>query len=130
LVSLRKTTQDVKPSSFDYVPKLQMTKLYTDIELYKRYELTEDEIQKNEELWREERDQPELQTTQGQDLRSIGITPAGLESDIDTGQAMTGLIPPGEQPAAGPPGAGGAPAIPGPGAPAAPGGGGAGIPTI
>jgi hypothetical protein len=92
--------------------------------------LTQEEIQKNEELWREERDQPELQTTQGQDLRSIGITPAGLESDIDTGQAMTGLIPPGEQPAAGPPGAGGAPAIPGPGAPAAPGGGGAGIPTI
>jgi site-specific DNA-methyltransferase (adenine-specific) len=49
LVSLRKTTQDVKPSSFDYVPKLQMTKLYTDIELYKRYELTEDEIQFIEE---------------------------------------------------------------------------------
>ena len=91
--------------------------------------LTQEEIQKNEELWREERDQPELQTTQGQDLRSIGITPAGLESDIDTGQAMTDLVPPGEQPAAATPG-GAAPAIPGPGAPAAPGGGGAGIPTI
>jgi site-specific DNA-methyltransferase (adenine-specific) len=49
LVSLRKTTQDVKPSSFDYVPKLQMTKLYSDIELYKRYELSEDEIQFIEE---------------------------------------------------------------------------------
>jgi len=44
LVSLRKTTQDVKPSSFDYVPKLPMTKLYTDSELYSRYELEADEI--------------------------------------------------------------------------------------
>lgn len=44
LISLRKTTQDVKPSSFDYVPKLQMTKEYSDSELYKRYELNEEEI--------------------------------------------------------------------------------------
>jgi site-specific DNA-methyltransferase (adenine-specific) len=49
LISLRKTTQDVKPSSFDYVPKLQMTKKYLDSELYKRYELNEEEIQFIEE---------------------------------------------------------------------------------
>ena len=52
--------------------------------------LTKEEIQENEELWKEERDEPELQTTQGQDLRAIGVTPAGLESDITTGQELAG----------------------------------------
>jgi hypothetical protein len=59
--------------------------------MMKRYlGLTEEEIVENETLWQEERDQPELETTQGQDLRSIGITPAGLESDIATGEEITG----------------------------------------
>ena len=53
--------------------------------------MTEEEILENEQMWREERDQPELQTTQGQDLRSVGITPAGMESDIEAGQELTGL---------------------------------------
>ena len=57
--------------------------------MLKRYlGLTESEILENEELWEEERATPELQTTQGQDLRSIGITPAGMESDIETGQEL------------------------------------------
>ena len=57
----------------------------------KRYlGLSEEELVENETLWKEERDEPELETTQGQDLRSIGITPAGLESDIQTGQEITG----------------------------------------
>jgi len=51
--------------------------------------LTEEEIVENEKLWREERDQPDLVTTQGQDLRSIGITPAGLEADIATGEQLS-----------------------------------------
>ena len=85
--------------------------------------LSEEEIVENEKMWREERDQPELQTTQGQDLRSIGITPAGLETDIATGQELAGVelgaeagVPQGEPlgtvvapPAGAPPGA---PAIP------------------
>ena len=59
--------------------------------MMKRYlGLTEEEIVENETLWAEERDDPELVTTQGQDLRSIGITPAGLESDINIGQELTG----------------------------------------
>jgi len=58
--------------------------------------LSEDEIQKNEKMWREEQDTPELQTTQGQDLRSIGVTPAGIESDIATGEEMMDLGAPGE----------------------------------
>jgi hypothetical protein len=81
--------------------------------------LTEDEIVRNEKMWREERDAPDLQTTQGQDLRSIGVTPAGMESDIETGEAMSDLAAPGEMPAD----AGGAPGMsgaPGAGAPTPP----------
>ena len=52
--------------------------------------LTEEEIVENEQMWREERDEPDLETTQGQDLRSIGVTPAGLESDISMGQELAG----------------------------------------
>jgi hypothetical protein len=80
--------------------------------------LTEEEIVENEEMWREERDEPELTTTQGQDLRSIGITPAGMESDIETGEEIAGMGQEGElggvggpQPVAG--------QAPGQGAPAA-----------
>jgi hypothetical protein len=59
--------------------------------MMKRYlGLTEEEIVENETLWKEERSEPELKTTQGQDLRSIGITPAGLEADIQTGQEISG----------------------------------------
>jgi len=59
--------------------------------LMKRYlGLTEEEIVENESLWMEERDEPELETTQGQDLRAVGVTPAGLESDIQTGEELAG----------------------------------------
>ena len=59
--------------------------------LMKRYlGLSEEELVENEQLWKEERDEPDLETTQGQDLRSIGITPAGLESDITTGEELAG----------------------------------------
>jgi hypothetical protein len=50
--------------------------------------LSKEEIVENEQLWREERDDPALETTQGQDLRAIGVTPAGLESDIAMGQEL------------------------------------------
>ena len=66
--------------------------------MLKRYlGLSEEEIVENEKLWKEERDEPALSTTQGQDLRSIGITPAGLESDIQTGQDLSGLQPMGAE---------------------------------
>jgi len=59
--------------------------------MMKRYlGLSDEEIMENEQMWKEERDEPELATTQGQDLRAIGITPAGLESDIATGQELAG----------------------------------------
>ena len=58
--------------------------------MMKRYlGLSDEEIVENEQMWREERDEPDLVTTQGQDLRSIGVTPAGLESDIAMGQELT-----------------------------------------
>jgi hypothetical protein len=96
--------------------------------IMKRYlGLTEEEITENSKLWKEERSKPDLETTQGQDLRSIGVTPAGMESDITTGEELAGIDQMGG--AAGeaggvPPMAGGAAGVAAPGAaPAAPGGG-------
>jgi hypothetical protein len=96
--------------------------------LLKRYlGLTEEEIRENEELWEEERGKLENPSATGKDLRSVGVTPADLESDITTGDEFSSL----EQPQ-GVPGAPGAPGgvAPGnqPAAGAAPGGP-AGAPT-
>jgi hypothetical protein len=83
--------------------------------------LSKEEIQENETMWKEERDEPELETTQGQDLRAIGVTPAGLESDIAMGQELGGEAgleggaetAPGATPAtAGQPAGAGAPSAP------------------
>ena len=84
--------------------------------------LSEDEIKRNEDMWREERDQPELQTSSGQDLRSVGITPGGLESDIQTGEEMAAMNAQGGTP--GMPGAPAGPAAPGGALPAS------GTPTV
>jgi hypothetical protein len=51
--------------------------------------LTKEEILENEQLWREERDNPELPVS-GQDLRAVGVTPGGIESDISTGEDLAG----------------------------------------
>ena len=67
--------------------------------------LSQEEIVENEKLWKEERDQPELNTTQGQDLRSIGITPAGMEADITTGEELSAMPPEGAADAGAVPGA-------------------------
>ena len=79
--------------------------------LLKRYlGLTEEEIQENSELWHEERSKPEAAPATGQDLRSVGVSPADLEADITAGEefAATGVETgtelgsvPGQQPAAG-----------------------------
>jgi site-specific DNA-methyltransferase (adenine-specific) len=45
MVSLRKTTQDVNPNSFGYVPNIASEKKWTDIELYKKYELLDNEVE-------------------------------------------------------------------------------------
>jgi hypothetical protein len=83
--------------------------------LLKRYlGLSEQEISENEQMWREERTQAEAPTAKGTDLRSVGITPAGMEADITAGQEFgqmspeapgtlpgAGAVAPGQQPAAG-----------------------------
>ena len=99
--------------------------------MMKRYlGLTDEEIMENEEYWREERENPELQTTQGQDLRSVGITPSGLESDIQMGQELgsadimgdqAGTPPVPSVAAQGGPVGQGAPGAPSAGAPGVPG---------
>ena len=95
-------------STLDQVPYL--SKRF----LLKRYlGLTEEEISENEKLWNEERSEPESPAASGSDLRSVGITPADLESDITTAGELgqmeqpAGTSPeqaaaaPGQQPAAG-----------------------------
>ena len=88
--------------------------------MLKRYlGLTEDEIRENEKLWEEEKGTAGMPEAEGSDLRSVGISPAGLDSDLETagdleniGDAPEGeAVPdantaPGNQPAAGtePPG--------------------------
>jgi hypothetical protein len=84
--------------------------------LLKRYlGLTEEEIRENEELWDEERGDPAAPEPTGTNLRSVGVTPADMQTDIQTGQDMNaldtgeeigpppggaGTITPGQQPAA------------------------------
>jgi hypothetical protein len=55
--------------------------------------LTPEEILKNSKLWLEERDSPELETTQGQDLRAVGVTPGAMDADIAMGDELAGLEP-------------------------------------
>ena len=81
--------------------------------------LTEEEIKENETMWREERDTPTIEPS-GSDLRSIGISPGQLETDIATGEQIGQMEPAGV----------GTPEIsPGPAGPVVPGGvGGVGAP--
>jgi hypothetical protein len=75
--------------------------------LLKRYlGLSEDEVRENEELWQEERTEATAPPAAGTDLRSVGVTPAGIESDLDTAAELSGL---GAEPPGGAPAAGGAP---------------------
>jgi hypothetical protein len=55
--------------------------------------LTEEEIKENEEMWREENDTVEEKPATGQDLRGVGISPSGMEADIETGQDIAGMEP-------------------------------------
>ena len=81
--------------------------------------LTEGEIKENEDMWREEREDPELKVA-GSDLRAVGISPGAMQTDIETGEEIGQMEPAG----VGTPEVGSAPA-----GPVVPGGvGGAGAP--
>jgi len=82
--------------------------------------LTESEIKDNEDMWREEREDPELKVA-GSDLRAVGINPGAMQTDIETGEEIGQMEPAG----VGTPEVGSAPA-----GPVVPGGvGGAGAPA-
>jgi hypothetical protein len=50
--------------------------------------LTEDEINKNEKLWREENGKESLEEPKGNDLRSIGVSVGDVEADENTAEEM------------------------------------------
>jgi hypothetical protein len=82
--------------------------------------LTEEEVKENEDMWREEREDPELKVA-GSDLRAVGINPGAMQTDIDTGEEIGQMEPAG----VGTPEVGSAPS-----GPTVPGGvGGAGAPA-
>jgi hypothetical protein len=45
--------------------------------------LSQEDIKRNEKLWREEREEPEDDGVKGSDLRTIGVSSADIESDMD-----------------------------------------------
>jgi hypothetical protein len=51
--------------------------------------LTEEEITKNEQLWREENNKTEDETPAGQDLRNIGVSVGDVEADEQAGEEMS-----------------------------------------
>jgi hypothetical protein len=51
--------------------------------------LTEEEITKNEQLWREENNETEDETPEGQDLRNVGVSVGDIETDEQTGEEMS-----------------------------------------
>ncbi len=93
--------------------------------------LTEEEISKNEQLWREENNKDNLEEPKGTDLRSIGVNVSDIEGDQDTADELESQeeAPEGELESpevAGPVGGG---ATAGAGIPAPPGGAGAAPPA-
>jgi hypothetical protein len=50
--------------------------------------LTEEEITKNEKLWREENNKEPLDEPKGSDLRSVGVSAADIDTDEQTGDEM------------------------------------------
>ena len=59
--------------------------------------LSEVEMKENEKLWREERGEDRGPEIEGTDLRNVGITPGGINTDLDTlGELETPA--PGEEP--------------------------------
>jgi hypothetical protein len=57
--------------------------------------LSEEEISKNEKMWREENDKEIEVEPQGSDLRSIGVSVGDIESDTQTGDDMNAPEPEG-----------------------------------
>jgi hypothetical protein len=83
--------------------------------------LTVEEMAENDEMWREEHEEADDEMADSADLRNLGITPGGIESDIENFASPEGDS--GEGEGGGEPGAGGIPGTPeGGGAPVGGGG--------
>ena len=82
--------------------------------------LTQEEIERNQKMWFEEREKPEDSETSGSDLRSIGISPGDIETDTDTAEGMEETPPEADMEGGLPPTVAGPEAMPagGAGAPA------------
>jgi hypothetical protein len=53
--------------------------------LLKRYlDLSEEEMQENEEMWAEENEEADVSGTGEADLRSVGVTPGGVDADLES----------------------------------------------
>jgi len=52
--------------------------------------ISEEELAENDKLWAEENGTTTAQQTVGEDLRSVGVTPGGLGTDIDAGAEPEG----------------------------------------
>jgi len=50
--------------------------------------LSEEELLDNEKLWAEERDENEPMTPSGGDMRGVGVTPGGIEGDLNMGDEL------------------------------------------
>jgi len=47
--------------------------------------LSEEELLENEKLWAEERNENDVVSASGSDMRSVGISPGGIEGDLEIG---------------------------------------------
>jgi hypothetical protein len=55
--------------------------------------LTEEEINKNEKLWREENGKNVDEETAGSDLRNVGVSAGGIDSDLETADEIENAPP-------------------------------------
>lgn len=59
--------------------------------------LTEDEINKNEKLWREENGKNIDETIEGGDLRNVGVSAGDIDSDLQTADEIENVPPEGQE---------------------------------
>ena len=59
--------------------------------------LTEEEINKNEKLWREENGKDVIEEPEGNDLRNVGVSSGGIDTDLQTADAIENAPPEGQE---------------------------------
>jgi hypothetical protein len=82
----KKITKEIVVAAYPYMSKRFLLERFLG--------LTEGEIKENEDMWREEREDPELKVA-GSDLRAVGINPGAMQTDIETGEEISQMEPAG-----------------------------------